>query len=296
MLLRLASAIVCLAVFLPGQGGETGEADVRAAEGERRMKAAQGERGEKGEIEDDKNLTPEQRLARNTTSGASNYCRLMASVTPAKLLPGQSGTLRILATLQGHAVLPSPAPIEMLGALAARPADPGRLEKGYLGRPVYENYAVFEVPVTMAPTAVIGSKHTVAVDLKFDLYDGNSAQAIGRFLDRAATEIEVGRALDPEVKGVPRRAETAPAAAVQAPAGATNEAPVVVPPPVPLQANAVVPEPTRSTPAATSTKEAGADPVAQLPVDDEGGGLPMPLLLGGGALLLAVVLLLARKK
>lgn len=306
MLLRLASAIVCLAVLLPGQGGETGEADVRAAEGERRMKAAQGERGEKGEVEDDKNLTPEQRLARNITSGASNYCRLMASVTPAKLLPGQSGTLRILATLQGHAVLPSPAPIEMLGqaqqgavtlgALAARPADAGRLEKGYLGRPVYENYAVFEVPVTMAPTAVIGSKHTVAVDLKFDLYDGNSAQAIGRFLDRAATEIEVGRTLDPEVKGVPRRAETPPVAAVQAPAGVANEAPVVAPPPAPLQANAVVPEPTRPTPAATSTKEAVAEPVAQLPVEDEGGGLPMPLLVGGGALLLAVVLLLARKK
>lgn len=303
MLLRLAVGIVCFAAFLPGQEGES---DVRSAEGERRAKkAAAGEaQEEKGEI-DDSRMTPEQRLARNITSGASAYCKLLATVTPAKLMPGQSGTLKILATLQGHAVIPSPAPLEMLaqpqqgavslGGLAIRPADVGRLEKGYVGRPVYENYAVFEVPVTMAATAVLGSKHAVAVDLKFDLYDGASAQPIGRFLDRVGTEIEVGAVPDPQVKGGVAR----PAAAV-----ADVGKPLVAPPaeaappgpatnPVPLAANAVVPEPTK-VPSQAPESPAAAGPV--LPVEDDGAGMPLPLLVGGGVLLLGVALLLARKK
>ena len=220
--LRLAIGLVCLTSFLPCQNeGETGE---HSAEAQRRMKAAmQAEREGKqiadkearGEFDDAK-LTPEQRLARNITNGASQYCRFFATVTPAKLLPGQTGTLRVLATLQGHAVLQAPPQLEFvgqaqqgvvsLGPIALQPAAPGRIETGYRGRPVYENFAVIEAPVTMAPNAVMGSKHIVAMDLKFDLYDGTSTQPIGRFLDRASTELEVGSAAEVEFESLVLRA------------------------------------------------------------------------------------------
>lgn len=303
MLLRLAASIVCLASFVPCQEGES---DVRSAQEERRLKAAAGESGDKsakGEI-DDERLTPEERLARHITSGAQAYCRFFASVTPSKLMPGQTGTLKILATLQGHAVIPSPARLEMipraqqgaisLGGMVVQPAEVGRLEKGYLGRPVYENYAVMEVPVTMAPTAVLGSKHAVAVDMKFDLYDGNSAQPIGRFLDHATTEIEVGKALDPEVKGMARRPTVVAPAPSEPPAKSSEpQHPVAVAPtPPPLQGKVLVPEP-----AVPAAQPAVPDsPTETLPLADDGDGMPVPLLVGGGALLLGVVFLLARKK
>ena len=72
MLLRLAAGIVCVAAYLPCQEGEA--SDVRNAETQRRIKTGvPGEKGEKGEVEDEK-LTPEQRMARNITSGAGAFC------------------------------------------------------------------------------------------------------------------------------------------------------------------------------------------------------------------------------
>jgi hypothetical protein len=314
MPLRFLPVLLCFAAFLPCQGGETTEEVTERPESIDRRKAAgeKAERGEKGENGDgsDENLTPEQRLARNITSGASNHCRFIASVKPAKLMPGETGTLEILATLQGRAVLPAPAPLEMvgsaqqgavtLGALMLDSAPAGRIEQGYLGRPVYENWAVLRVPVTMAPTAQIGSKHTVAVDLKFDLYDGTSAQPIGRFLDRAATEIEVGKLADPVVKGLPAAGAgsgASPGAAAVPPVAPKDEpaAPTATPP----AGAQVVPGTAIPAPAAQPTSEPTAaepGPAATELSTDDGGSLPMPLLLGGGAILLVLVLLLARRK
>ncbi len=310
-LLRLLPGLLCLAAALPSQG--EGEEDVKTTEEMRRAKAAareargaRGEKGEKGEP-DFENLTPEERLARHVTSGASAYCRFLATVKPEKLMPGQSGTMMILATLQGDAVMPSPPPVlevvnsaqqghVTLGALAPRPATAGRHARGYLGRPVYDNYALLEVPVTMAPNAPLGSKHDVSVELKFDLYDGNSAQPIGRFLDRVTTTVEVGAVLDPAVQG--RRAtgagDVVPAAATPEPEPSPDEprtadAPE---PPTGLEANAVVPPASAQPP--SPAPSAADEPGPALGADD--GGMPVPLLIGGGALVLAVVVLLARRR
>jgi hypothetical protein len=258
-----------------------------------------GERGEKGEI-DDSRLTPEQRLARHVISGANQHCRFIATVTPRKLLPGQTGTLRVLATLQGHAVLPSPANLEFvgqpqqglvtLGSLVLQPATAGRIESGYIGRPVYENYAVMEMPVTMASSASIGSRHAIGVDLKFDLYDGTSCNPIGRFVDRANTEIEVGPVADPAVRGAAVTATEEPKPV---------PVPVAKPPepekPVPLEAN-THPAPSVPEPGPAPTVSTPPQPNAPFPIDDAGGPLPLPVWIGGGVLLLGVVLLLARRK
>jgi hypothetical protein len=312
MLPRLLTGMLFFAAALPCQK-EEGTADVKSAEDARRAKAAareerglKGEAGEMGE-EDGANLTPEQRLARNVTHGAQAYCRFLATTKPEKLMPGQTGTLTILATLQGNAVLPAPASFQVLnaaqqgelslGTLSARPATVGRHAAGYLGRPVYDNYAVLEAPVTLAPSAQVGSKHVVAVELQFDLYDGNSAQTIGRFIDRVATTVEVGKTPDPVVQGGVRPASsvaTAPAANVPPPTSEPEERastpPEVVAPR--LEANTVVPQAPAPAPAPAAPATTEAPPV----VGDGDSGLPLPLLIGGGALLLAVVVLLARRR
>lgn len=318
MLLRLATGIVCLVSCLPCQRGgeEGGEEATRVEEVTRQQRAkseARGERGEKGtggekeEADDMAKLTPEERLARNVTNGASAHCRFLATMKPPKLMPGQSGTLVVAALLQGDAVIPSPAPLESLaapqqgpltvGGLTVRPADPGRLARGYIGRPVYENFAVLELPVTMGPEAEIGKKHVVAVDMKFDLYDGNSAQPIGRFVDRVSTEVEVGRMPDPAVlRGT--------AAADQRGTGEPSTPDVAAPPPPngdvsdarqPVRGN----EPVGVTePAAGASKERANDPAAphDLPNLDTEDGMPLPILVGAGIIAIGLVLLLARKK
>ncbi|MEZ6038333.1 MAG: hypothetical protein R3F29_12690 [Planctomycetota bacterium] len=314
--LCLLTAIASLAMALPAQEEEGGDPSLTRLKMQRRDKEMEGMSDddrmklESREKEEWANLTPEQRLERRTRRGASTHCQFVASVRPAKLLPGQSGTMVVAALLKGNAVLPAPAPVELLralteapvdlGPLAVRPAELGADAQAYRGKPVYENYAWFEIPVTMRQDAKLGDKHRLAVDLKFDLYDGGSAMPIGRFLEQVAAEVEVGAAIDPSVAG--HRAPSAQATPAAQPVGS---APVVKPVDEPgpiasgdaIQAKesvdspAVVPEPS-----AAPTPAAGAGGGDVLPVASE-EGLPMPLLIGGGvfALLLVLLLVLRRK-
>lgn len=303
ILLRAALACAALAAFAPCQKRSAeGLNDEQTARLEK-AKAAMEKSGD-GEREEWANLTPEERLARNVTNGASAYCRFVASCRPPKLLPGQSGVLYVTALLQGNAVLPSPAPIEVLprtksnpislGSLAVQPADAGKLAQAYLGRPVYDNFAVFEVPVTMGPEAKIGEKHGVYLDLKFDLYDGNSAQPVGRFIDRVSTEIEVGAAPDPVVQGGVKKPAVQPAAA-------TPQEPVEAAPPTERGDEVVTAredQPVAVPAGAASATDVDPAPAWSTPppTAETGDGLPLPLLLGGGALVVVILLLLLRKR
>lgn len=220
-------------------------------------------------------------------------------------MPGQSGTLLVTATLQGAAVIPSPPPIELtapaqqgmatLGALAVHPADVARLAPAYTGRPVYDNYMVLELPVTLSPEAQIGKKVPVVIDLKFDLYDGASAQPIGRFVDRATAEIEVGTEPNPQVS-LPSAAGSAPAP-VEAVGAVAASAPQAKDPaaanPAAVGGNALSSPP--QAPATPDLAVAGGDE-ANLSDLTESEGLPLWPLVAGGGLVVALVLLLARKK
>ncbi len=299
MYMRLLLGIVCFASLLPCQNEGVERVDPGEQDPEARAKMENRGR-QKGE---DEMLTEEQRLERNIVTGASAMCRFQASVTPPRLLPGQSGVLRIVASLQGDAVIPSPATLEVLsgpqqgpvslGAHTIRPAENGQLAKGYLGRPVYDNYVVLEMPVTMGPDAEMGRKYQVKVDMKFDLYSGTSTSVFGRFLDHATTEIEVGVTPVP-VGGAASNVPSTPAA---------NE----VPAPAPMATGRVVGDPTPATGpvsghALVPDKAAGEEtvpppsPSASLPKAGEEDGLPPFLLVGGGALLLVVILMLVRRK
>ena len=255
--------------------------------------------------EEEKNLTPEQRLARNITSGAGSYCRFVGAMIPPKLMPGQQGTIRVAVAMLGAAVLPSPPPLELLsppnmnkvslGGLTVHPAEPGVLAAGYRGRPVYENTMILEVPATMGTEVKLGEKVSFSLDFRFDLYDGVSAQPIGRFVDHVVVEAEVGTSPDPAVPGLgtkpPAVAVTASETPVaSAPVASNTSAPLAGQNPMP--ANAPPPSATESAPNTTSSSAPAVAPSTE----DQDSGPPFVLFGVGGVVVLALVVLLARKK
>lgn len=316
MLLRLAAAILCLSALVPSQGGEGRPSpsleDRRKVERlrnamEEKERSERGEGEEKSEEEMLAALTPEERLARTVITGASSHCRFYASLRPAKLLPGQTGILLVTAALQGQAVIPAPARFEIVGKpknglvevgnLSVRPAEPGRLAPGYLGKPVHDNFALLEIPISLSPQAQVGTKHPLAIDLKFDLYDGNSAQPVGRFVDRVSAEIEVGQPLDPAVRGGSRQPDSpdlterpAAAAAAPSPASPSPGTPTESPP----LRGTVTPAAEADAGSVSDQAAGGRSQPDLLPVDD--AGLPFPILVGAGALLVGLLVLLLRKR
>ncbi len=313
MSLRIALVLVALCLGLPAQNKPgTGEPGARPGQVIKQREEIAHDAGDDGasksadgkaQEEAWENLTPEQRLERGMRSGASSYCRFVAAVRPSRLLPGQSGTLFVTAVLQGAAVLPAPAPLQVtspatqgavtLGAPTFHPAKTGTLAAGYLGRPVYDNTAIFEIPITMAADAKIGSKQPIHVDMKFDLYDGTSAQVVGRFLDRATTEVEVGHAADPAVTmpahvtqaaGGAGRVGTSGGSDDTGSTGAADRAPA-------LGGEAVVPS--QAAPTVGPTPDAPTD---SQPIPDADGNRMPFLLIGGGVLVLLILGLLIRRK
>ncbi|MEC8652702.1 MAG: hypothetical protein VXY92_09080 [Planctomycetota bacterium] len=304
----LLAALTCLITALPsqGEGGEVQEQLQQARQKLAKKRAKSGELDDAGMEAELSRMSPEELLAARKRRGSRGQCRFVADVRPARLLPGQSGTMLITAILQGRSVLQAPASISVksvtkgdlveFGELTARPALAGTIHKGFLGRPVYENTAVFEVPVTLAGNATLGDKLQVAVDLEFDIYDGESTQVVGRFVERVQTDVEVGRALDPQVEPRAARSErdapeepVAPVGAgkVSAAGGAGSGSAVGG------AASSVSAAPAaEDTPAASDTMS--------LPVGggSAGGGWSIRglLLAGGGILVVIVVLLLARKR
>ncbi|MCB9879849.1 MAG: hypothetical protein H6835_19835 [Planctomycetes bacterium] len=308
--LSLIAAAASLAMALPAQEGEGLAVPREKLEAIRRGKedgaaSADREKFEQQEKEEWAKLTPEQRLERRIRRGASAHCQFVATCRPAKLMPGQSGVMVVAALLKGNAVIPSPPPVELLspaanspvdfGQLTVRPAEVGTEAQAYRGQPVYENYAWFEIPVTMHPDAKLGDKHRLAFDLKFDLYDGGSAMPVGRFLEQVSAEVEVGMAVDPNVVGH-RAASAAPAAKAVEPKAVEPKPAVTEPVPAPVASGDVVD---------TQSSTGGAAPRVTEPEGDVGGdvlpvasedGLPMPLLIGGGVFALLLVLLLALRR
>ncbi|MCK5940650.1 MAG: hypothetical protein KAI24_01675 [Planctomycetes bacterium] len=312
MTLRLAKLPLILAAFVslfsPAVVAQEGGTDVPTKLQNERKKLAEKRDFEQAQLAE---MTPEERLEATKRRGARGQCRFVTAMRPPKLLPGQTGTMLITAILQGRSVLPAPSQVKMspvqgggpvqLGSLIARPAERGRIHEGYLGRPVYENTAVFEVPVTMGEGAKLGDRANVAIELEFDIYDGRTAQVVGRFQERVTTQVEVGAHLDPPVEGrsasPSRPAETTPDVAeptgdaIEPDGDAGREQPEALT----GSASPVgedVPEDDGGD--ATPGSSAGA---GDLPLESAGeGGLPTMLLVGGGVFLLVIVLLLARKK
>ena len=311
---RILAVLVLLVAVMPAQSAE-GEGDLTPDQ-IKAMRSARIQKGQlkKGESDAEREarwaaMTPDERLDANKRRGSKAHCRFVATCRPPKLLPGQSGVMLVTAILQGQAVLPAPLSMTMsprvkpnsvqIGTLIAHEAMPGTMAKAYLGRPVYENTAVFEVPVTMGTNAKLGEKTPVAVDLQFDIYHGDSGQAIGRFIERVSTDVEVAAHVDPQVAGRVSRPKAEPKRAPVVPTPVTNSVKTsgddsdsdaagpkgkVIPVQGPAEPAPEVTE--------TETEESGDLPSMK----GTDAGLPWMLILGGGGFLLVIVLLLLRKK
>jgi hypothetical protein len=324
MIIRLSSLSRILAVLflivavMPAQRSESGELtaeQIQAMRGARqnaakanKQKALGKEEGEGGADAESSGkwatMTPEERLAANTRRGSKAHCRFVAVCRPPKLLPGQSGTLIISAILQGKSVLPSPLQMTMtprvklgsvsIGNLVAHPALPGTIAKAYLGRPVYENTAVFEVPVTMGKDVKIGEKTSVTVDLQFDVYDGDSGRALGRYIERVTTDVDVAPHVDPPIAGRQAKQEDEPEPVAVAPTETTDSEAAANPDSKAMSGTAAVvvptvaPEPVDVDESATS----GELP----PTDGDSLSISIMLTVVGGALLLGIIALRMRKK
>ncbi len=235
---------------------------------------------------------------------ASAFCMFYVHTEPTKLMPGETGKLIVTASLKDRAVLPSPAPLRVtspatqgqltLGPATVLPAELGRLPGAYRGRPVYDNWATIEMPITVAASAPVGKKQSVVVEFSFELFDGNTAQSLGEFVDRALGQIEIGKSYDPQVQG----GYEAPAAAAAAAAEPQPEIrPMADDPDEPLTPAVGGAEPLPVVDSGAQAKAVAPivdeGPVAQIE-DDEGNR--WILIVGGGALALAVLLLVLKKK
>ena len=290
-------------------GGQGVNVSERAAS---RRKMAEKKRAAKGELEesDDRQMTPEELLESRKRRGSRGQCRFVATMRPPKLLPGQSGTLIVTAILQGKSVMQAPSPVEMtprvspgfatLGALSARPAPMGTIHQGYLGRPVYENTAIFEVPVSVSSSVKLGETVPVAIDLEFDIYDGDSTRVVGRFIERVQTTFSVAQHVDPPVAPAAAAAESveddAPAQSSArdgspvpaAPSSVANGRPDI------LTGAAATPAPEPEPTQHVADDDAKDEP--PMPVAPAAGSSSYLLYLGGGILLMVVLLSLARKR
>ena len=283
-------------------GGQGVNVSERAAS---RRKMAEKKRAAKGELEesDDRQMTPEELLESRKRRGSRGQCRFVATMRPPKLLPGQSGTLIVTAILQGQSVMQAPNPVEMtprvspgfatLGALSARPAPMGTIHQGYLGRPVYENTVIFEVPVSVSSSVKLGETVPVAIDLEFDIYDGDSTRVVGRFIERVQTTFSVAQHVDPPVVPISAATESVEDDA-PAQSSAGDGSPVASGRPDiltgPAATPTVEPEPTQHVAADDGQDE------PPMPVAPAAGSSRYLLYLGGGILLMVVLLSLARKR
>jgi hypothetical protein len=243
----------------------------------------------------------------NARRRGTAFCQFRVHSEPVKMMPGQSGKLLVTALLRGTAVLPASAPLVLalaqdqgmvtLGTPTVLPARPGHLHAAFQGAPVYDNYAVMEVPVTISQEAAIGSTLPVRLQLDYELLNGDTAAPIGKFSDVAPAKIEVGVALDPAVKGgftpIDPRAVEAPVAPARPAGGITDPTAGAAQPDAISGTGAQIADSSAPAPGPLPVSGAPAADVPSVEAEDE---LSLGLLLGGGGALLVIVLLLVMRR
>lgn len=284
-----------------GEGSKVGiqSADVRALEG--KSEEGGGIDGKWGK--DGAGNQPSLQTARG-------QCRFDGAVSPKRLMPGQTGALRITMILEGDAVLASASALQLkpvagsfqLASWNLQPPAVARIAPAYLGQQVYDNWALIEAQVVMPDEARIGERRNIVLEVEFDLHHGSSAQPLGHFRETVSIPCEVGVSNQPPATV---RAGSNPQPSVQAANGNPK-------PTDPVDAGTAAeakPEPDRSAPPAAdlsgsvvpspvipSQTEPEVTNPGELEIDD---ATPSGWLLGavgGAAVLGMLVMLLLRQR
>lgn len=228
-------------------------------------------------------------------------CRFEVSVVPSRILPGRTGTARIVMVLEDDSVLQSAADIAVVvaedaaaapsslrvGPATVQPPTAASLAPAYVGRPAYDDWALIEVPVTVAEDAPVGSKQSLAVEVRFRLHEGATGRLFGAYESLLTIACEVGAAPAaatqlPEPRP-PMSAADRPAEP-RSPSGRAHESAA----PTAVEAA----QPALPAQPAAADAEPGDAPFALPEEEDE---LPLLVFAGGLALLGAGLLLLRRR-
>ncbi len=138
------------------------------------------------------------------TINSNNVCRATVHSNPRRLSPGQSGTLKVLVTLRGDAVALSKSFAELVlddvrGFVCGKPGvalAPVSMRAGrFLGKPVHDDYILFDVPVTVADDLETPQNIYVGGLITLDLHDGKTGAEMGRFYTDVAGLVKVGTPL-----------------------------------------------------------------------------------------------------
>ncbi|MGE3172292.1 MAG: hypothetical protein AB7O97_06665 [Planctomycetota bacterium] len=164
--------------------------------------------------------------------GARGRCRFDGSFQPKRLMPTQTGKLLVTMVLQADAVMAAPASVQVtslgnsvtIGAVRVSPPTNGTVAEAYLGKPVYDNWALLEIDVTMPPDAKLGEKRTAVLQIEFDLNEGATGKPLGHFRERVSYACEVGVDANPVVTIAPQRADPVTPTQVEEPAPARQQA------------------------------------------------------------------------
>lgn len=301
MFCSLSRKLVCLAlvgtapaVFAQNEAGAT-EVDPPNAVGE-------GEEEEDELDEDDLEFRRRKAAYRPRMNYlTSGRCRFDWSLEPKRLMPGQTGLLKIMMVLESNAVMRSgsdlkasqrePAGSLSLGDLTLSPPRLSKLAKAYQGQPIYDDWALLEMPITMSSEAPMGSRQAAVVEAVFELHDGVSGTSMGSYHKLVRVQCEVGLAADPVVD-VGGKGPSGPVARPDKAAGgavAVESAKLAAPadaierPPVTGQAASVDEE---------ALPKAQPETV-ESPVAEESGSF---LLVAGGLMAAVLLLLLIRRR
>jgi hypothetical protein len=213
-------------------------------------------------------------------------CRFDISLSPNRLMAGQTGLAKIVMVLEGDSVVESAANLRIvlpeghdpaqsllaLGPGTILPPQPASLAPAYRGRLVYDNCAVVELPITMSSVAPSGSLQSIEIEARFRLHEGSTGRLFGEFRNPLLITCEVGSVADPAIQGTSTDAGTATAVPV---AGTPASSPA---------------EPSR--PEETGADGGTAPDLANAP-SDRGALL---LIVTGGLLVIAVFTVVARRR
>lgn len=283
-------------------GGKSGKGSIQAADQES-VDGVKEEGGPEGTGKEGFTLDKAPRVL-----GARGHCRFDGAVQPKRLLPGQTGTLLVTMMLEGDSVMTSPSTLTLqevpgsipIGQWSLRPPTQGRVAQAYLGQPVYDNWAVMEVSVSMPSESRLGEKRNVVLALEFDLHSGSTGQPLGHFRENYSVAVEVGASAKPGIQG--QAGQQAGSAAGSSPAGAVkassdpegNEPGREGEKPANASPNAAeLAEVTPVAPVGSGDAESGTSPDIALEAEDSSS----PYLIGAGVLVgVVLALLLARRQ
>lgn len=250
--------------------------------------------------------------AANMPRHARGMCHMVSAIHPNRIAPGTTGTGIVTMILEGDAVLTAPAPVQFqyvetqgpvtLAAAAFRPAKKARIAQAFAGREAYDNYAIFEVPLTVAAGTPHG-RQQVNMVLTFDLHHAQSGALLGKFSDSVTIDVEVGipTATSNLMQVGGAGAAAGPGGQGGLPPSTLTPAPQPKPPELTfpnrpqVEANLPAAETPPGAAPSAPAEPVGGDPI---PLVEEGGGSPilMVAMVAGSLMVLVILMLVLRNK